>query len=292
MLAPIILFVYNRPEHTKKTLEALYKNKLANQSELFIFSDGIKKDANKEEIKNIYEVRKVIKSRKWCNNVNIIESEDNKGLANSIISGVSMILNKYEKAIILEDDIVTSSVFLEFMNKNLDFYKDEQQVYGISGYCYPNKKIKDTTYFLPIGSSWGWGTWLNRWNKINFNAEELLKVVKERKLQKKMNFNGYGFYEMLEAQVSGLVDSWAIRFYTSFFLKGGFFLFPNVSLVKNIGFDNSGVHCSTDNHFDIVQNASIKSYKKIPVVVKRNIIKKIKLVPDFSFWHLIKIKIK
>jgi len=287
MLAPIILFVYNRPEHTKKTLEALSKNRLANQSELFIFSDGIKKDANKEEAKRINDVRNVIKSKKWCKTVNIIEAKDNKGLANSIINGISTTLNKYGKAIILEDDIVTSSDFLGFMNKNLDYYKDEQQVFGISGYCYPNKIIKDTTYFLPIGSSWGWGTWLDKWNLINFNAQELLNIVNKRKLQKSMNFNGYKFYEMLVSQSNSEISSWAICFYASFFLKNGLSLFPNISLVQNIGFDDSGIHCSTDTHFSKFENKKIEYFEKIPVKIKKSIMKRIVLVPKNTILNSI-----
>ncbi len=292
MLAPIVLFVYNRPEHTKKTLNALFNNKLANQSELYIFSDGIKKGANKEETKKINDVRNVITSKKWCKIVNIIEAKDNKGLANSIINGISTILDKYGKAIILEDDIVTSPRFLEFMNKNLDYYKDEQQVFGISGYCYPNKKINETTYFLPIGSSWGWATWLDKWNQISFNAQELLNIIDKRKLQKTMDFNGYRFYEMLKTHANSSIDTWDIQFYTSFFLQNGLFLFPNVSLVQNIGFDSSGIHCSEDGFLGIVENKMIKDYNKIPIKVKKNIIRRINLVPKNSLLRLIFGKLK
>ena len=289
-LAPIVLFVYNRPWHTEQTLNALMKNELADKSVLYIYADGQKANESKEKLIDIGKVRKLIKTKKWCKEVHIIESLENKGLANSIIDGISKIINKYGKAIILEDDIVTSHGFLEFMNKNLDYYKDEQQVFGISGYCYPNKNIKGTTYFLPIGSSWGWATWEKKWNKISFNSCDLLETIKKKRLQKIMNFGGYKYYEMLEAQVKEDIDSWAICFYASFFLKKGLFLLPNASLVQNIGFDNTGIHCNTDNHFSIVEKEEIGFFEKIPIKVNENIFKKIQLTknPDSIIKSFVK----
>ncbi|MBZ9632351.1 FkbM family methyltransferase [Salegentibacter sp. LM13S] len=247
-MAPIILFVYNRPWHTEQTLEALMKNELADQSILYIYSDGIKKNAPKEDLKKIKEVRTLIRKKNWCKEVVIIERDENLGLANSVIKGVTEIIKKHEKAIVLEDDIVTGKNFLQFMNDGLRVYEFEKQVYGVSGYCFPSsKEIQGATYFLPIMSSWGYGTWLDRWNQINFAGEELLCSVISKGLEKKLNFLRFDFWEMLKDQVSGKNDSWAVRFYVSMYLNQGLFLYPNTSLIKNIGFDGSGVHCKPNS---------------------------------------------
>lgn len=249
-LAPITLFVYNRPWHTQQTLEALMQNEYANQSTLYIYCDGAKENAVKEDIDKIVEVRKVIRSKPWCKDVKIIEQPTNLGLANSVINGVAQVVNKHGNIIVLEDDIVTGRCFLKYMNEALELYEKEEKVFGVSGYKYPsNSEVEDSTYFLPIGSSWSYATWLDRWKEVSFDGERLLQKINELDLKKKMNFGGYPYYEMLKDQIEGKNNSWAIRFYTSMFLKEKFFLYPNVSLVKNIGFDNSGTHCSTDDFF-------------------------------------------
>jgi hypothetical protein len=279
-LAPIVLFVYNRPEHTRKTLEALRLNDLANESILYIYADGAKEDASKTQLDAVAATRKVIKEQEWCGDVVIIESQENKGLANSVINGVTEIITKYKKVIVLEDDILTGKYFLKFMNDALNIYENETKVFGVSGYTYPTQEVIDReTYFLPIGSSWSYGTWLDRWNEVNFDGASLFNEINNRKLKRKMNFGNYPFYEMLENQIAGKVDSWAIRFYTSMFLEGKLFLFPNKSLVQNIGFDNSGEHCEEDdlfsnvnvsNDFVLVQKQIVSVHDKIQSVFKKS----------------------
>ena len=139
-LTPIILFVYNRPEHTRQTVEYLSKNKLAESSKLFIFSDGPKNDKDKQKV---FEVRKYLKRIKGFKEIRIIEREKNLGLANSVISGVSQIFQSFEKVIVLEDDIISSPSFLKFMNDALDFYKADEKIFSVSGYPYP-VKISDS----------------------------------------------------------------------------------------------------------------------------------------------------
>lgn len=280
MNAPVVLFVYNRPLHTEKTLEALMQNDLADKSDLFIFCDGIKENATKEQLEEVEQVKKNIRKKKWCKTVTIVERSQNLGLAKSVISGVSEILNKYKKIIVLEDDIVTNKNFLRFMNFGLESYKDNKSVYGISGYCFPySGKIKDDTFFLPIMSSWGYSTWLDRWDKIEFNGQLLLEIVNSKSLSKKINFGKLNFYNMLRDQVCGNNNSWAIRFYVTMYLNNGYFLYPKYSLLKNIGFDGTGVNC----HSDPEDNSS-KSYKeyiefsfqKVEIKLKRKIVNKFK----------------
>ncbi len=249
-LSPIVLFVYNRPIHTLQTLKALRSNELAGDSRLFIFCDGPKRNASSEDLEKIAEVRKIIRREKWCNEVKIIEHDKNLGLADSVITGVTEIISKYGKVIVLEDDIITSRYFLKFMNEALYIYENSTKVFGVSGYKYPSKNvIEDETYFLPISSSWSFGTWNNRWNRVNFDSRELLMKIENGKLQKEVDFGGNRFYAMLLNQIKGKNDSWAIRFYISMFLERSFFLYPNKSLITNIGFDKSGVHCGFDDFY-------------------------------------------
>lgn len=275
-LAPIILFVYNRPWHTERTLEALMENEFADESSLYIYSDGPKKNASVEDLKNIKEVRTLISEKNWCKEVVIIERNENLGLANSVIKGVTEIIERHGRVIVLEDDILTGKYFLKFMNEGLETYQNDEIVYGVSGYCFPHsEKIQDKTYFLPLMSSWGYGTWDNRWNKINFNGKELLNEIISKNLVPELDFGKIQFYQMLQDQVSGKNDSWAVRFYVSMYLNNGVFLFPNLSLLKNIGFDGSGVHCkfdSTQIHDGPFDNNLKILVKKIKVVVKLEIL--------------------
>ncbi|CAN5337188.1 glycosyltransferase [soil metagenome] len=260
-LAPIVLFVYNRPRHTSQTLEALARNEGASDSILYIFADGPKGNASVEEMSKINETRKIIKSKQWCKKVSINERENNIGLASSIMEGVTEIVNKYGKIIILEDDIITSRVFLRFMNDALAYYQNHEKVAGISGFKYPSEPNFQKVHFLPIGCSWGWATWEKCWDETEFDAKKLLQMIEEKKLASDLNFGGYEFYNMLKNQVDGLIDSWAIRFYTSFFIANKYFVYPPVSLVQNAGFDNFATNTATnDNFFDLVKTG-ISNYE-------------------------------
>lgn len=256
-LAPVILFVYNRPWHTRQTLEALKLNELAKDSRLIIFSDGFTENANKQEINKVKEVRSLIREEKWCGEVKIIERPENLGLAASVILGVTEVIEEHGRVIVLEDDIVTGKYFLKFMNEALNIYESEKRVYGVSGYQFtPSKEIKESTYFLPIMSSWGYATWADRWSQINFNGEELLEIVKNKKIGDKLNFGSINYLKMLKDQVDNLNNSWAVRFYVSMYLKNGLFLYPNKSLLRNIGFDGTGIHSglSASSHYKVKGN--------------------------------------
>ena len=184
-LAPIVLFVYNRPQHTLKTLEALMQNELAEMSELFIFCDGPKADATKQDQVRINEVRELVKKKNWCKKVIIRESHANKGLADSIVAGVTEIVNRYGKIIVLEDDIVTSKGFLKYMNEALNLYEDEPKVMQISGFMVPSKVELDETGFFRCPASWGWGTWSLSWKRCsNTNPKDLLRGIACKKFAK------------------------------------------------------------------------------------------------------------
>lgn len=245
-MAPIILFVYNRPWHTEQTLNALAANKLADQSTLYIYADGPKENATKQVLNDITATRELVRREKWCNEVIIVESGFNLGLADSVINGVTDILDKHESVIVIEDDLVTHPFFLTYMNSYLDMYKDDESVISVHGFMYPIKKNPGSPFFLKGADCWGWATWKRGWDLFQPDGQMLMDQLVSRGLSKEFNFNNsYDYTSLLEAQIKGNVDSWAIRWYASAFLAGKLTLYPPFTLVHNIGFDGTGTHQDT-----------------------------------------------
>lgn len=247
-LAPIALFVYNRPEHTKRTVESLLRNPLAKFSELFIFSDA----AKTYESRNLVEqVRKYVRSIDGFKSVWVTERENNYGLANSIIHGVTKLCNDYAKVIVLEDDLFIAPTFLNYMNEALVRYQDDEKVMQISGHMFPLHIEADSdAIFLPFTTSWGWATWKRAWEKFDpaAKAYETLKIDAQKRKAFDLD-NSYPYFKMLEQQKKGLTDSWAIRWNLSVFIDNGLVLFPRATLVNNHGFDGSGIHCGEISDF-------------------------------------------
>ncbi|MBK5721750.1 hypothetical protein JGH11_12795 [Dysgonomonas sp. Marseille-P4677] len=270
-LAPIIFFVYKRPQHTKRALEALAENDLAKESTLYIYADGPKKDADKETLNAIKLTREILKEKQWCKKVNIIESSENKGLTYSIKEGISTIINKYGKAIIIEDDIITSPHYLQYMNDALNLYQDEDKVMSICALV-PKTSGADKlpeTYFLRFMSCWGWATWARAWNQYISDLDYLCEAVRKRSDFNHFNFDGSeDFYKLLEQTRNGSIDTWDLQWVATIFLKNGLCLFPKYSLTKNIGFDGTGEHCGNNsiytlqhNNINLSKSVSVKRIK-------------------------------
>ncbi len=243
-LAPIILFVYNRPEHTKRTVEALKLNKLASESLLYIFSDGNKSVNDKNAVD---EVRNYISTISGFKEIKINLRAKNTGLADSVISGVTEIINQYGKAIIIEDDILTSPYFLKFMNEALDFYQGDNKIFSISGYNFPIKipaSYKHKVYISPRPSSWGWATWKDRWEKVNWNPTEDTILKNKKSLNSLLDKAGKDLAPMLLKSVEGKISSWTARFAYSQIKNETYSIFPVKSLIKNIGADATGTNFS------------------------------------------------
>jgi hypothetical protein len=239
--APIVLFTFKRLETLRKTVEALAHNFLAAESDLIIYSDAAKEEKDKGTIDS---VRLYLKSITGFKSVTIIESNVNKGLAASIIHGVSEVISKYGRAIVLEDDLITSKNFLNFMNAGLEKYELTKKVYSISGYAFDI--VKDSSsldgYFLNRSTSWGWATWEDRWNKIDWDVKDFGKFMNDRELQRQFEQLGSDVTGMLKKQMQGLRDSWYIR---SIFHQSnikGLSVYPSVSKIDNNGFDLLATH--------------------------------------------------
>ena len=259
-LSPIVFFVYNRPWHARQTIEALQKNELAQDSELIIYSDGPKTE---EDSLKVEEVRSYLKNVRGFAAVHIHEQKENQGLAQSIINGVTEMVNKYGRVIVLEDDLVTSPYFLKYMNEGLDLYDQDDRVISLLGYVYPVKSSLPETFFLKGAHCWGWATWKRGWDLFEKNGEVLLKKLVDQKLTKAFDCNGtYPYTEMLKAQIMGKNNSWGVRWNASAFVNDKLTLFPGRSLVFNIGNDGSGTHCGADGTFDI-------SMAQTPIIVNK-----------------------
>ena len=244
-LSPLLLFVFNRPEHTRKTLEHLVRNDLACQTDLYVYSDGARTE---DEIAQVTQVRNIVKCFRGFKSVTLIERDKNIGLAQNICSGVSEILSSSESVIVLEDDLLTSPLFLTFMNQALAQYSNISEVFGVTGYSFSGNFDFQRSYFLPFASSWGWGTWKNKWSTFSRDNELLKKIITNPSLQFKFDLDGaYKYSNMARDQLDGKINSWAI-YWNAFILQNdGIFLYPPKSYVKNIGFDGSGTNCSVES---------------------------------------------
>lgn len=249
-LAPIVLFVYNRLHHTKQTITHLQRNTLAKDSELYIFSDGYKDDAGKEKV---LEVRRYIASIAGFKKVHIIEHPTNQGLSASVIAGVSTVFNTYDRVIVLEDDLITSSDFLEYMNQALLVYQNNTTIYSISGYTFPSpflKEVKGDVFLYPRPASWGWATWKNRWQRADWAMKDFETFSQDKKAIRRFLQGGEDMYMMLLKQQKGLIQSWAIRWAYVHFKEKAYSLYLKRSKVRSIGTDNSGTNLPHTTKYD------------------------------------------
>jgi hypothetical protein len=246
-VAPIVLFVFNRPVHTRRTVEALQKNERASESDLFIYADAARTPADEEAVG---QVREYIATIDGFKSVTVIAQEHNKGLAASIIDGVTDVVNRYGRVIVLEDDIVTSPYFLQFMNDALDHYENEKKVWHISGWNYPidGEGIGDV-FLWRLMNCWGWATWADRWAHFEKDPQKLIDTMSKDDIYR-FNLDGAeNFWGHVIANKNGTMNTWAIFWYATIFQKNGLCLNPRQTLVDNIGIDGSGVHCDSHNNF-------------------------------------------
>ncbi len=288
-LAPIIIFTYNRLDTLILTINALTKANLAVESEVFIFSDGAKHEKDNETVD---QIRAYIKEISGFKSLVYFFSETNKGLAKSIISGVSKVLETHSKVIVLEDDLIVTTNFLVFMNKSLERYKTENNVFSISGFSFnlkPSAKIKADTYFLNRGWSWGWATWKNRWDSVDWEVKDYNNFRNNKSLQKQFNAGGSDLTAMLDKQMNQKLDSWAIRWFFHQFNVAGLTLYPIKSKVSNNGFGKNATHTTGSSsryepvlddglalHFNYPEKTEITQYYQKLFQLKMGVLSRIK----------------
>lgn len=247
--APVVLFVYNRPEHTEQTVNALKLNNGASRTDLFVYSDAAKTPSQEDLVA---ETRCFVDQISGFKSVTVRKREENWGLAASIIDGVTSVIEEYGRAIVLEDDIVTSPAFLSFMNRALDFYVDKNKVWHISGWSYPVDFEEVGEAFLWRGMNcWGWATWADRWQYFEKDPE---KILSEWSYEEKYRFDldGSGvFWRQVEANAKKRINTWAIFWYATIFRNDGLCINPSTSYVNNIGHDGTGENCGVDDSHDV-----------------------------------------
>lgn len=246
--APIVLFTYCRLENTRETVWHLLQNKESASSDLIVYSDAPK---NEKAVAGVSQTREFIHSITGFKSVSIIERETNMGLARNIIDGVTSVVNKYGRIIVLEDDLSVSPYFLQYMNEGLDQFEQREDIVSIHGYIYPvNAKLPEAI-LIKGADCWGWATWKRGWDIFSFNAKSLYEQIKITHRSKEFDFNySYPYMDMLRRQIDGSAGSWAICWYASAFLKDKYTVYPGQSLVQLNDIKGSGsTHGSTPKEY-------------------------------------------
>jgi hypothetical protein len=282
----IIVFTYARLDHTKTTLESLASNKRFNEHPIIVYSDGPK--TGHEE--KVLSVRTFLKDFRENNtNVKVIERTKNIGLEKSIISGITETLEKYPAVIVIEDDIRTSPAFLNFMDTMLSKYKDEKRIGSISGYTHSRdimkvpESYKYDIFFVPRTSSWGWATWKDRWEDVDWDVCDIETFIKDKETQKDFNKGGKDLSGMLIKQVRRGIDTWDIQWSYHNFKKNRLTIYPTISYVENIGHDGTGIHCGISSSF-INAELNMKTNLSLPkdVALDKHLVNQYKRVFEMT----------
>lgn len=248
-VAPVVLFAYNRPQHLRRTIEALQLDPWAERTELIVHADGARDPRAQPGVE---AVRRYLRGVDGFRRIEIHERPDNLGLARSVIDGVSRVLRSHPALIVLEDDLIVSPRFLQVMNALLERYADEPRVFSVTGYSFPTASVRPprgypfSVYFSPRISSWGWGTWRDRWESVDWEVRDYASFAVDPHQRRQLARWGDDLGEMLDAQMRGEIDSWAIRFSYAAHCQSRLSAWPIRSLVDNIGLDGSGMHCTPD----------------------------------------------
>jgi len=247
--APVALFAYKRPEHLRRTIEALKQNPGFSESPVHAFFDGPRRA---EERRAVEQTRELARALLPAHTV-FVERERNFGLRRSIVEGVTTLTRDYGRVIVVEDDLVVAKNFLQFMNAGLERYQDEPSVMQVSGHIFPVPLGSGSdSLFLPFTTTWGWGTWARAWRNFDEHATAEAGLCSDQARRMAFDLNGaYPYFQMLQKQKKGEIDSWGILWYLSVFASGGLTLFPRQSLVINAGLDGTGTNCSYEPPIDV-----------------------------------------
>lgn len=290
-IAPVVIFSYKRLDHLKKCILALQENNYANLTPLIIYSDAPKSEGDGV----VDEVRSYIKDIKGFKSLKIVLREENYGLSKSIISGIDEIFLDYDSVIVLEDDIVVCKDFLEYMNYALEKFQNVSNIGSVNAYT----EVPFDSPYLALGADcWGWATWKNRWEIFEKNSKVLMhKINSSPQLKRKMVRRSSGiFYNMLNEEISGNINSWAIRWYSFNFINGWYGLYPATSLVNNIGADNTATHMQiTPNNSNldncVINLELLRVFSEISenkIIIKKISQKYLKIFLKHKFERLIK----
>lgn len=301
MYAPLVIFTYNRKRHTQNLIESLKRCDLIHETEVFIFSDGNKSEEDSPKVSDVREYLDSLEGEKWCKSLSVNKSPNNKGLAASIISGVSKIVSKFGRVIVLEDDLIVAEGFLQYMNLALDYYEHNEKIWSISGFSSAIPMLNNSTddvYFSCRARSWSWATWNDRWETVDWDVKEYKRFRLNLKKRKQFNRGGSDMSAMLDRQQAGFINSWAIRWCFNQFLQDKYVVQPSKSLIVNKGQDGSGTNCSELREDNDISKAK-REWTFIPFqynpeidkeLAKRKKIPSYKLIGSFILFALLGIK--
>lgn len=244
--APLTVFVYNRPEHTKQVLEALNHNDLAEKTDLIVFSDAPKHEGARKGVEEVRQFLSEFKKLAVFRSVSVHEADHNIGCRDSIISGVTKVLEQYEKTIVVEDDLLCRKNFLQYMNEGLEMFESDPRIWSLAGHTreFPAlQSCKGDFYLTYRACSWGWAIWKDRWDTIDWSVSDFESFRKDPIKRLRFAKGGGDLYQMLENEMNGKTDAWDLRLQYSMAKTGRFTVYPVHTFVYNIGFDGSGTHC-------------------------------------------------
>ena len=248
---------------------------------------------NENDKYRVSNVRDYIKNIDGFKNLEIIRQEENIGLANSVINGVTKVIQQYGRVIVLEDDIVTSPYFLSFMNKALNYYINHRNVFSVTGFNHSPLTMKIPKYYYhdvflnPRASSWGWGTWKDRWEFVDWDVKDYLNLYMDKSFKRSYNISGNDKFDMLRDQMDGKINSWAIRWDLTHYKFNAGCVYPTISYLNNIGFDGTGVHCGKKGLFSFYNDLELA--KKNPIFIRNITFDKI-LIRNYARIYNKKIK--
>jgi hypothetical protein len=251
--APVVLFAYRRPDHLRRALDSLAANPGADLTQVSIYCDGAKSSADREAVEQVREIARGVNDTNAFASIRVIERDHNMGLAKSVISGVTETLEAHDRVIVVEDDLVVSPDFLEYMNQALELYASNDEVISIHGFMYSVPPVLPQTVFLRGADCWGWATWRRGWELFEPDSQKLLKELDRSPDRAQFDFDGaFPYRQMLKDQADGTIDSWAVRWYASAFLANKITLYPGQSLVENIGQEGSGTHSESATSHEVM----------------------------------------
>lgn len=252
-LAPIIIFAFNRLEPLRACVSSLQRNKESIDSELFVFVDGPRPEKNGEQEK-VETIREYVKGITGFKSLHFFFSEENKGLASSIIAGVTTIISEYGKVIVIEDDLILAPSFLCYMNQMLCYFESDSRIFQISGYSSlisDKRKFNSDIYMNARGQCWSWGTWADRWQTIDWNVSDFEDFKKDKRSRKQWKEVGHDLFGMLNSWKKGKLNSWWIRFSYNMYRKNKYVICPMKSLVVNDGFGVDSTHCNAYDRYKV-----------------------------------------
>lgn len=263
-LAPVAVFAFRRLDLLRRTLRALEACDGFAESPVHVFSDG-PRAGSPDDAMRVEELRAW--AGRWCrrHGATLHESSGNRGLRASITSGVTSLLGDHPSVIVLEDDIVVSPAFIVFMNQGLRAYRDRDDIMHLSGHFVPHRERLKPVGLLRVPSSWGWGTWARAWRHYSDDAARLLAEIRKADVHA-FNINGsYPYLDELARNASGELDTWAVRWYASMFLRNGLAAYPAKSFARNIGFGTDGTNCKPGPMARVYRNQPIRIRRVSPV---------------------------